>query len=313
MTTKPLVLVVCKIAPILEEFLIEKGFQIEFDTSFQQKGFIDKIQQYEGIVTSTKITFDKPHLDAAISLKWIARMGSGMEQIDVEYAQKKGIHCFSSPDGNANAVAEQALGMCLSLQHNIAKSNNELKEGIWLRDANRGLEIEGKTAGIIGLGNNGLKFAQKLALLGVNVLGYDIEEKQNLSNNIRQVADLATIFEFADMISFHVPYNATTHHYFDKTFLNSMKQQFVILNLSRGKIVAQTAVLEGLKSGKIIGAALDVWEKEPISDMSDDMTAVAMDLLHHPNFIGTSHIGGYTFEAIVKMSNSLKEKLAFII
>lgn len=303
------VLTVTQIDPVLGDFLEQQGYSINYQSKLSRQALLAEASRYEGIITSTKITFDREMLDACTRLKWIGRMGSGMELIDLVYAQQKNIFCCSSPDGNANAVAEQALGMYLSLQHNIFKSNTEIKEGIWLRDENRGNEIEGKTAGIIGLGHNGYRFAEKLSLLGMKVLAYDIEPKEIKSENIIQVEELAAIQSAADMISFHVPYNPFTHHYFDLNFLEKMQRPFVLLNLSRGKVVAQSAVAEGLKTGKIRGAALDVWEQEPIHKMSAKMQEESRQLLAHPHFIGTSHIGGYSHEAVYKMSFILKQKI----
>lgn len=303
------VLTVTQIHPVLSDFLSQNHYTVVSKPELSRAALLAEAADYEGIITSTKITFDPEMLDACSNLKWIGRMGSGMELIDLVYAAQKNIFCCSSPDGNANAVAEQALGMYLALQHNIFKSNIEVKNGIWLRDENRGTEIEGKTAGIIGLGNNGYKFAEKLSLLGMKVLAYDIEKKDIGTGNIIQVDKLETIQSVADMISFHVPYNALTHHYFNRDFLAQMKQPFVLLNLSRGKVADQAAVLEGLNTGQITGAALDVWEREPLHKMPEQMQAEAGLLLAHPHFIGTSHIGGYTYEAVYKMSLSLKEKI----
>ncbi|OJV55951.1 MAG: hypothetical protein BGO31_17855 [Bacteroidetes bacterium 43-16] len=303
------VLAVTQIHPVLSDFLSQHHYTVVYKPELSRAALLAEAADYEGIITSTKITFDPEMLDACSNLKWIGRMGSGMELIDLVYAAQKHIFCCSSPDGNANAVAEQALGMYLALQHNIFKSNIEVKKGIWLRDENRGTEIEGKTAGIIGLGNNGYKFAEKLSRLGMKVLAYDIEKKDISTPNIIQIADLEAIQSAADMISFHVPYNALTHHYFNRDFLAKMRQPFVLLNLSRGKVVDQAALLEGLNTGQITGAALDVWEREPLHKMTEQMQAEAGLLLAHPHFIGTSHIGGYTHEAVYKMSLSLKEKI----
>lgn len=303
------VLVVSKIDPILSEFLVEKGYQVEEHLSIDRASLLTNAYQYTGIITSTKIVFDKEMISACSNLKWIGRMGSGMEQIDVTFAQSKGIYCCSSPEGNANAVAEQALGMYLALQHRIVKSFLEIRQNLWFRDENRGFEIEGRTAGIIGLGNNGMKLAQKLSALGMQVLAYDIVPITIDNPNIKQVSSLTEIYEHAELLSYHVPYNTVTHHYFNNEVVDQMKNPFIIINLSRGKIVDQSAVLNGLNNGKILGAALDVWEKEPISKMDVNMKAVADSLMRKNNFIGTSHIGGYTHEAIVKMSQTLLSKL----
>lgn len=307
------VLVVCKIEAVLSEFLQENGFYLVEKQSIEREQLLLEAKEYEGIITSTKIKFDQELLAVCRQLKWIARMGSGMEQIDLEFAKSKGIQCFSSPDGNANAVAEQALGMYLALRHNIVKSFLELKNGIWQREENRGFEIEGQVAGIIGLGNNGYKFAEKLAVLDLKVLAYDIEPKQIHHANIIQVDSIQEIYDHAQLISFHVPYNANTHHYFNASFLEKMQQPFTLLNLSRGKIADQKVVLAGLERGEILGAALDVWDQEPLFKMDNEMLVTAQQLLNHDRFIGTSHIGGYTFDALYKMSLSLKLKLEHII
>lgn len=306
------VLVVCKVHPVLTAYLEEQGYTIHYKEALLPDQLYDEAELYEGIVTSTKIIFDSQLLDACKRLKWIARMGSGMEQIDLEYAALKGIYCCSSPEGNANAVAEQALGMYLCLKHNIIKSNRELLQGVWHREANRGYEIEGQTAGIIGLGNNGLRFAKKLSALGMKVIAYDIEKKHVEDAAIIQAEHIEQIYEHAQMVSFHVPYNKSTHHYFDCSFLESMQQPFILLNLSRGKVVNQETVLQGMLDGKILGAALDVWEREPLSQMPAPMLQTAQTLLAMPNFIGTPHIGGYTHEATYKMSLTLKNKLSVI-
>lgn len=307
------VLIACKIEPVLSDFLKARSYELVYRENLERELLMQEVFEYEGIITGTAIQFDNIFLAACKELKWIGRMGSGMEQIDLSCAAENGIKCFSSPEGNANAVAEQALGMYLALRHNIVRSFDQLKQDIWQREANRGHEIEGQVAGIIGLGNNGHRFAEKLALLGLTVLAYDIEQKTIQHPNIRQVSDINAIQSEANMISFHVPYNNSTHHYFDDLFLEKMAHPFTLLNLSRGKVVEQKAVLKGLQSGRIAGAALDVWEVEPLVNMTGEMHDTANALLRHERFIGTPHIGGYTYDALYKMSASLKEQLERII
>lgn len=267
------------------------------------------IANYDGLITSTRLIVDSQFLDKATKLQWIGRMGSGMEQIDVAYAQGKGIACFSSPEGNANAVAEQALGMLLCLQHNVFKAHNNLLQGQWLREENRGVEIEGLTAGIIGYGNNGAAFARKLAVMGVHVLAYDKYKTINSEANITGIQNLDTLYDNADIVSFHVPLNAETKHYFNHHFLNQMQKRFVLLNLSRGAVVHFNTLLTGLQSGKIKSAAIDVWEQEPFFDAEPTMEAAYKEIIKMPNVIGTPHIGGYTFDALYKMSKFLIEKI----
>ncbi|HTO15996.1 MAG TPA: NAD(P)-dependent oxidoreductase [Edaphocola sp.] len=302
-------LILAKIDPILISFLEEKNFDLIYPEQSNIRNFINQNGYlFEGIVMGTYPSFDKELIDACPQLKWVARVGSGMDHIDYDYAIKKGIFCCSSPEGNANAVAEQALGLLLALSNNIFQSSNQIKNGIWEREGNRGFEIDGKTAGIIGLGNNGYHFAKKLADLGMKVFAFDIEPKNIQHHSIIQVENLSDLYQ-TDVISFHVPYTSATHHYFNETFLEEMKHPFVLLNLCRGKVVDQEILYKGLVNGKIRAAAIDVWEIEPLKDMPEKMKITAEKLLNLPNFIGTSHIGGYSFEAITKMSISLKNKL----
>lgn len=270
---------------------------------------LDIIPEFEGVITSTRLQIDKEFIDKAANLRWVGRMGSGMEVIDLPYATAKGIQCFSSPEGNANAVAEQALGMLLGLQHRIVAAHQELQQGIYLREENRGTEIEGLTAGIIGYGNNGSAFGQKLKAMDVSVLAFDKYRKGYAAPGIVECADLEQIYKQADIISFHLPLNEETDYYFNDQFLQRMERPFVLLNLSRGKIVAAATLLAGLRSGKITAAALDVWEQEPLSRMNAATRAVFDELIRMPNFIGTPHIAGYTVQALYKMSYYLAEKL----
>lgn len=307
---KPIVLVVTEIHPSFKENLEIAGYDVvTLIGAREQNGFDEALAQCVGIITSNKLYITAGIIDAAPHLKWIGRMGSGMEIIDVAYASERGISCFSSPEGNANAVAEQALGMLLCLQHNILNGHLEVKEHQWNRDKNRGWEIEGQTVGIIGYGHNGSALGKKLQALGLNVLCYDKYHKDFIQEGIIDCSDLQPIFYQAQIISFHVPLNEETTHYFDESFLESMKNPFVLLNLSRGPVVSLDALHKGMKNGKIKGAALDVWEKEPFWKLSEDLTEKADELMNMPNFIGTPHIGGYSFDAIYKMSKSLERKI----
>ena len=308
---KAKVLIITNIHAVLEEALLAQGYELLKDLGMDADRLGPLVDQFEGIVTSTKIKFDQSLLCKATKLKWIARMGSGMEHIDLLAAKTRNITCISSPEGNANSVAEQALGMFLALEHNVFKSDRELQSEIWLRDENRGREVEGSTAGIIGMGHNGGLFAKKLNCLGVNVLGYDPYRNDFERESIKKVDDLQEIYESCTVLSFHVPYTQETHHYFNADFCASMKNSFTLLNLSRGEVVDQHAVLTGLQSGKIRAAGLDVWEEEPLfSSKNNDLTK---KLLAHPNFIGTAHIGGYSHQAIYKMSLALKNKLQHLV
>lgn len=303
------VLIIADVHPYLINKLHEKGYESLFVESSTENNFFSVLSEAEGIITSNKLPITKDIIDKAPHLKWIGRMGSGMEIIDVNYAHSKSIECFSSPEGNANAVAEQALGMLLALQHRILKSHLELRNHLWLREENRGIEIEGKTAGIIGYGNNGSALATKLSNLGVHVLVFDKYKTGFSSQNIIECKSLNPIYEQADFISFHVPLNEETKHYFDFEFMEQMKKDFVLLNLSRGPVVSLQALSEGMRIQKITAAALDVWEKEPYWLLPEEEERLAEQLMAQPNFIGTPHIGGYTVDALYKMSYQLVKKI----
>jgi len=305
------VLIATVIHPILAEFLVREGYDCVTDLHINYKEAINSIDEFEGIITSNKLPIDRELISAARRLKWVGRMGSGMEIIDVDYAAAQGIKCFSSPEGNANSVAEQALGVLLALQHRVFRAAQEVRLGIWKRDENRGYEIEGLAAGIIGYGNNGKAFADKLMSLGVNVYAYDkYVNIQQDNSRLNVCGSLDEIYVHCDIVSFHVPLNKDTYHYFNPDFLNNMRRSFVLLNLSRGEVVDTRALYQGLKTGKISGAGLDVWEREPISLMQGDLKQMTEEILKMDNFIGTPHIGGYSVQAVYKMSFALMKKIA---
>ena len=303
------VLIAAPVHDVLLSKLSALGYTYDIITDVNNERASATVANYEGIITSTRLNMDKAFIDQATQLKWVGRMGSGMEIIDLAYATEKKIACFSSPEGNANAVAEQALGMLLSLQHKVNSAHAELQQNIWLREENRGVELEGLTAGIIGYGHNGSAFARKLKAIDVNVLALDKYKNGFAEQGIFECAAIQEIYEQADIISFHLPLDNETQFYFDEEFVQSMNKPFVLLNLSRGKIVRQSALYNGMKNEKIIAAALDVFEVEPIQKMKDDMRAQLDELLAMPNFIGTPHIGGYTVQALYKMSFVLAQKI----
>jgi D-3-phosphoglycerate dehydrogenase len=300
------VFIATKTHPVLNSQLSSAGY---ICVSSNEASLLAIADELVGIITSNNLEITADLIDQLPQLQWVGRLGSGMEIIDVEYARAKGIACFSTPQGNANAVAEQALGMLLALNHNILKSHLEVKAGIWERERNRGIELEGKTAGIIGYGNNGMAFAEKLRCMGVSVLAYDKYKSGFDEPGIQSCQTLEPIWEQANILSFHVPLNAETYHYFNKSWLQKMQQPITLLNLSRGSVVETEVVLTGMLSGKIVGAALDVWEQEPLPMAPKEYKSTADALLKLPNFIGTPHIAGYTYEALYKMSYMLAEMI----
>lgn len=302
------VLIAAPVHRILTDWLTANGYECMVQEQITQQQAFDLIRNCSGVITSTRLQLNRELIDSAPMLEWIGRMGSGMEVIDVQYAQAKGITCFSSPEGNANAVAEHALGMLLSLNKRIIKSNNEVKQGQWLRDENRGVELDGKSIGIIGFGHTGRAFAKKLMGFDVQIMVYDKYNQEDYPKYVSK-ASLKDIWQDADIISFHVPLREDTYHYVDAAFIDKMRKPFVIINTSRGIVIDTYALWDGLQKKKIRGACIDVWEEEPLSKMSEEMRALLDKIANRPEVVLTPHIAGYSYEAIYKMSKSLLSKI----
>ena len=296
--------------PLLWEQLEQAGFQNEADFTSSKQEVEAKIENYHGIVIRSRFKIDKPFLDKATNLQFIARVGAGLESIDCDYATAKEIHLIAAPEGNANAGGEHAIGMLLSLFNNLNKANNEVKSGQWKREANRGHELEGKTIGIIGYGNMGKSFAKKLRGFDVTVLCHDILPNMG-DSNANQVS-LSELQERADVLSLHTPWTPETDKMINADFINQFKKTFWLINTARGNSVVTADLVEALKSGKILGAGLDVLEYEKLSFetlFEGEKPAAFEYLLQAENVLLTPHIAGWTFESHQKLAQTIVDKI----
>ena len=295
--------------PSLIPMLTKNGHvnHTDFISSKNDIGLI--IKNYDGLILRSRFKIDKVFIDNATNLKFIARVGSGIENIDLEHARTKNIRIISSPEGNSNAVGEHAMGLLLSLLNNINTSSIEVKKGLWIREQNRGYELEGKTVAILGLGNTGKSFAKKIAAFNCNVIFYDVND--NIKSDIAKKSSLDNIFENADVLSLHLPQTNLTFNLFNKIFIEKFNKPFWLLNTSRGTIVNTTDLIEALKTKKVLGAGLDVLDIESSSftEIINDKNEDFYKLNSLKNVIITPHIAGWTFESNIKLSQIIVDKI----
>lgn len=305
------VLFIDTVHEILEERLRQKGFTCIDGTSWSREECINSINDIEGIVVRSRFPMNESFLQHAPNLRFIARSGAGMENIDLDYTSAKNIVCYNAPEGNRNAVGEHALGMLLSLFNNLCRGNTEVRKGIWKREENRGIELDGKTVGIIGYGNNGSAFAKKLKGFDVDVIAYD-KYRMNFSDQYAREVNMEELFNKSDIISFHIPQNEETLFMADYSFFKRFERPIYVINLARGKIIRTSALLDGLKNKKILGACLDVLEFEKASfekTLAADENPEFKSLLEMDNVLFSPHVGGWTNESYFKLSDVLADKI----
>lgn len=307
---KPLAVVAAKIHPVLEEKLHNAGYEIVHLTTITNAALEPYLPLATGIVFASGIVINEVLLQQAPHLRWVGRLGSGMELVDMHAAEKRKVAVYSSPEGNCLAVGEHSLGMLLSLLHKISVSYASIKEGKWIRDANRGTELSGKTVGIIGYGHTGRAFAKLLMGFQVKVLAYD-KYKTGFSQDHVLESSLQNVLDESDVISLHLPLTDDTYHYAGMSFFQQLKEHPIFINTSRGEVHDTKALIYALESNLISGAALDVLENESLSSYKVEEQQQLQFLLQQKNVLITPHIAGYSHEASYKMSHFLAEKIRF--
>lgn len=306
-----LVLITDDCHPLLLEGLEKEGWTCHYQPDISPEATKATIGQYEGLVINSKILVDRDFLDKAVKLQFVARLGSGMEIVDRAYAAERGVKVWSSPEGNRNAVAEQALGMLLALANNLLRADRQVRQNIWQREANRGWELRGKTLGIIGFGHTGSQFARKLAGMEMEILAYDKYKPAGFAETMPWVREtnLAEIQTTADIISLHLPLTPETRHLANARFFQACKTGFVLINTSRGKCVNTHDLVAGLEGGQIGGACLDVFENEKPQSFSEAEKALYSRLHALENVVLAPHVAGWTHESKRLLAEILLERI----
>ncbi|MCU0432466.1 MAG: 2-hydroxyacid dehydrogenase [Bacteroidia bacterium] len=297
--------------PVMLEMLRGAGFECDEEYSLSKEEVQQRMSGYHGVVIRSRFKLDAAFINASPDLKCIARAGAGMENIDVAYAQARGIACVHAPEGNRDAVGEQALGMLLALMNNLARADREVRTGKWIREGNRGYELGGKTVGIIGYGNMGSAFAQRLRGFEVNVLAYD-KYKTGFGNEFVKESSPEEIFAQADVLSLHIPLTPETEYMVNDAFLSAFRKPLWLINSARGKVLDTAALVKHLQQGTVRGACLDVLEYEKVSFEAIDATALPAPmqyLIQSDKVLLSPHIAGWTFESHEKIGKVLAQKI----
>ncbi|HFB99569.1 MAG TPA: phosphoglycerate dehydrogenase [Phaeodactylibacter sp.] len=304
------VLVTDGVHPLLLEGLENLGYQCDYHPKISLERVREMVSEYEGLIINSKILVDKTMLDDAKRLQFVGRLGSGMEIVDLEYAAQKGVSVHRAPEGNCNAVGEHALGMLLALANNFLQADREVRNKNWQREKNRGFEIMGRTIGIIGFGHTGSQFAKKLSGMGMNILAFD-KYKKNYTHSFSNVKEttLEDICAHADIISLHLPFTPETNHLVDFNFYEKCKKGVIIINTSRGSVVKTEDLIAALKSGKVGGACLDVFENEKPHLFSQKENERYQELYEFENTIFTPHVAGWTVESKRRLAEVLLRKI----
>ena len=310
MTIKEKILITDKVHPVLTEGLKQSGFDVHYDTSVENEDLKKIIQTYTGVIINSKIRMDVSMIDRGTKLKFIGRLGSGLEIIDVPYAKRKKIKVINSPEGNRNAVAEHEMGMLLALHNHLLRADREVRNFHWDREKNRGTELKGKTLGIIGMGNTGCAFAEKLSSWGLNLLSYD-KYRERYPARLRFVrkCSFTDVLEQSDIISLHLPLTKETRYMVDAAFLSRCKDGVIISNTSRGEIIDTQVLIDALASGKVSGACLDVFENEKPETFGKKEQDMYRQLYAMEQVVLSPHIAGWTDESLKGIAFVLLQKI----
>jgi D-3-phosphoglycerate dehydrogenase len=302
------ILIINQLHEVLIQQLEQKGFHVDYLPDISVEQIFECIEDYQGIVIRSKLKIDSAFLNKATNLKFVARAGAGIDQIDLEELAKRNIKIFNAPEGNRNAVGEHTLGMLLCLLNKIHLGDTEVRQKIWQREENRGYEVRGKTVGIIGYGNMGKAFSRCLQGFQTPVLAYD-NAKVNYGDQFAKEVGLEELFAKTDILSLHIPLNKQNYHFIDADFLNKFKKPIYLLNMARGQVLSLEAVQENLENGKILGTCLDVLENEKLETLTPKEKEIFNYLTSSNKTLFTPHVGGWTVESYRKISETLAQKI----
>ncbi len=305
---KPKILIIERMHERIVTMLEAGGFEVHYEPKIDRENILNKLHEYTGVIIRSKTPADREFIDQGPNLKFIARAGAGMDLIDIEHAKRKGIILLNAPEGNRDSVAEHTLALLLNLINKIRKADMEVRQNIWDREGNRGVELKHRTFGIIGFGNMGTAVSQRLRGFGCKIIAYD-KYKSGFGNKYVEEVPLKDIFEQADIVSFHVPLTSETRFYVNDDFVNSFKKNIILLNTARGEILSLKTLVNNLKSGKILSAGLDVLENEKMNRLTDEQIRLMNELTEMDNVLFTPHVAGWTVESYIKISETLGEKI----
>ena len=305
-------LIIDEMHPSIVPGLEQLGFEADYVPGISRQDIVARIQQYDGLIVRSKTSIDAELLNAADKLKFVARAGAGIEQVEVDYLEDRGIALINAPEGNRDALAEHAVGLLLSLLQNIIRGDREVRSGIWDREGNRGIELKGKTVALVGYGFMGSAFAGRLHSFGCRVIAYD-KYKYKFSNEFASQVSETDVFDQADILSLHVPQTDETFGFFNKSYFNKFKKDIVLLNTSRGGILNLYDLADLLDSGKIRAVALDVLENEKPNTWNSEEKELFDRLASHANVVFTPHVGGWTFESYKRINDVILSKIKTLI